>query len=97
MDGCSTSTTGWLKAGDYIQLGSGSDARLHMVTDDVTTSGTGTATINIWPALTASPSDNATVVVSDAVGAFRLSSNVSTWSADEASVYGISFSGVSAL
>lgn len=97
VDGCTTSTTDWLKAGDYIQLGTGSSARLYMVKDDVDTSGTGTATISIWPSITTAPSDNASVIVSNTVGAFRLSSNISTWSADEASIYGISFSGVGAV
>lgn len=97
VDGCTTSTTDWLKAGDYIQLGTGADARLHMATDDVDTDGTGAATINIWPPLTSSPADNASVIVSNAVGAFRLSSNVSTWSIDKASVYGINFSGVQVI
>lgn len=94
IDGCTLSQTGWLKAGDYIQLGTGGDARLYMVTADVNSSGTGTATLPIWPSITTAPADNASVVVSSTVGAFRLTSNISTWSADEASIYGISFSGV---
>jgi len=68
-----------------------------MATDDVDTDGSGAATINIWPPLISSPSDNASVIVSDAVCAFRLSSNVSTWSIDKASIYGINFSGVQAI
>jgi hypothetical protein len=65
-----------------------------MVTDDVDTNGSGEATINLWPAITTAPDNNASVVVSDTVGTFRLASNVSTWSIDDASIYGISFSGV---
>lgn len=94
VDGCTLSTTGWLLEGDYIQLGTGANARLYMVTADVNTSGTGTAAIPIWPEITIAPADNAPVIVSDTVAAFRLSNNVSTWSADEASIYGINFSGV---
>jgi len=94
VDGCTLSQTGWLKAGDYIQLGSAGSARLYMVTDDVDTNGSGEATINLWPAITTAPDNNASVVVSDTVGTFRLASNVSTWSIDDASIYGISFSGV---
>lgn len=94
VDGCTLSQTGWLKAGDYIQLGTAASARLYMVTDDVDTDGFGAATINVWPAITVAPADNASVIVANTVGAFRLASNVSTWSADEAAVYGISFSGV---
>ena len=94
VDGCTLSTTGWLLEGDYIQLGTGEDARLYMVTADVDTDGTGAATIPIWPEITTAPADNATVIVSNTVAAFRLASNVSTWSADEAAIYGINFSGV---
>lgn len=94
VDGCTLSTTGWLLEGDYIQLGTGASARLHMVTADVDTDGTGAATIPIWPEITTAPADNAPVIVSDTVAAFRLASSVSTWSADEAAIYGINFSGV---
>lgn len=94
IDGCTSSQTGWLKAGDYIQIGSAADARLYMVTDDVNTNASGEATINIWPQIRTAPSDNASIIVSNSVGTFRLSSDSSTWSADKASIYGIQFSGV---
>lgn len=94
IDGCTAGQTGWLKEGDYIQLGTGEDARLYLVMEDADSDGAGAATLSLWPAITAAPADNASVVVSNTVGAFRLASNVSTWSADEASVYGMSFSGI---
>jgi hypothetical protein len=94
VDGCTLSTTGWLLEGDYIQLGAGEDARLYMVTSDVDTDGAGAATIPIWPEITTAPADDAPVIVSDTVAAFRLASSVSTWSVDEAAIYGINFSGL---
>lgn len=94
VDGCSTSQTNWLKAGDYIQLGTAGSAKLHIVTDNVDTNGSGQATINLWPAIRVAPSDNASVIVSNTVGTFRLSSDVSTWSFDNVKTYGIQFSGV---
>lgn len=94
IDGCTTSQTGWLKAGDYIQIGAAEDARLYMVTDDVDTNGSGQATVNIWPQIRTAPSDNASVIVSNTVGTFRLASDASTWSFDNAKTYGIQFSGV---
>lgn len=94
VDGCPVSEIGWLLEGDYIQLGSGVDARLYMVTSDVDTNGTGDAAIEVWPEIETAPSDNDPVVITNTVGTFRLASNVSTWSANEASVYGIQFSGV---
>lgn len=94
VDGCTAGQTGWLKAGDYIQLGADGSARLYMVTSDVDSNGSGQATIPIWPAINEAPADDASVIVNNTVGTFRLASNVSTWSVDEAEIYGISFSGI---
>ncbi|MBL4839400.1 MAG: hypothetical protein JKY47_01050 [Thalassospira sp.] len=63
-----------LRKGDYIQLGSGSASRLHMVLNDVeiTDEMTGAADIDIWPATRAAYVDGATVVYRDPKGVFRL-------------------------
>lgn len=97
IDGCPASATGYLKAGDYIQLGSGSTARLHKVLEDVNSDGTGAATLNLWPDLRSSPTDNASVVVSDSKGVFRLSDNEARWAIDTAGIYSIAFSAIEAL
>lgn len=85
----SVTMTGTLKAGDYIQLGSGSSARLHQVLVDKTGSGT----LEIWPDLR-SDYTGATVTFNDAKGVFRLAQNITTWSINNASSYGISFEAV---
>ena len=85
------SQTGYLKAGDYIQLGSGASAKFHKVLEDTDTDGSGNATLTIFPDLRSSPADDATVVVTNAKGVFRLSDNLINWNVDEASVYGITF------
>lgn len=85
----SVTMTGTLKAGDYIQLGSGSSARLHQVLVDKTGSGT----LEIWPDLR-SDYTGATVIFNDAKGVFRLAQNITTWSINNASSYGISFEAV---
>tara|TARA_R110000851_G_scaffold160361_1_gene303627 strand:+ start:482 stop:1069 length:588 start_codon:yes stop_codon:yes gene_type:complete len=84
--------TGSLKAGDYIQLGSGSSAKLHQVLVDQT----GDGSLEIWPALRSDYTD-ATVIFSSPKGVFRLGNNVTTWSINNASTYGISFEAVEAL
>ena len=84
--------TGTLKAGDYIQLGSGSSAKLHQVLEDQNGSGS----LEIWPALR-SDYTAATVVFNNPKGVFRLSNNVTSWSINNASIYGISFEAVEAL
>lgn len=97
IDGCTPDITGWLKAGDYIQLGAAGTATLHKVLADVDTNGSGQATLSLWPHIRSAPADNDTVVVSDTVGRWRLSSNESSWSVNEASVYGITFSAMEAI
>ena len=75
--------TGTLKAGDYIQLGAGSSARLHKVLVDKN----GTGDLEIWPDLRSTYSSVA----------FRLSQNVNEWSINNASAYGISFEAVEVI
>jgi len=96
-DGWTISTTGILKAGDWIQLGSGSATRLHKVLDDVNSDASGNATLSIWPSLRSSPSNNAQITVSSPKGQWRLASNEIQYSIDEASVYGITFACVESL
>ena len=84
--------TGTLKAGDYIQLGSGSSAKLHQVLLDQS----GDGTIQIWPSLRSTYS-SATVVCNSPKGVFRLATNMTSWSINNASIYGISFEAVEAV
>ena len=78
--------TGTLKAGDYIQIGTGSDATLHKVLVDQS----GDGTLEVWPKLR---KDRTSVAVdlTSASGLFRLASNETAWSVDNASFFGISF------
>ena len=84
--------TGSLLAGDYIQLGSGTTARLHKVLVDQSGSGT----LEIWPALRSTYS-SATVTTTDAKGVFRLNQNMSSWQISNANSYGIAFEAVEAI
>jgi hypothetical protein len=84
--------TGSLLAGDYIQLGSGTTARLHKVLIDQSGSGT----LEIWPALR-STYTSATVTTTNAKGVFRLNQNMSSWQISNANSYGIAFEAVEAI
>ena len=97
IDGCTASATGYLKAGDYIQLGSGSSATLHKILQDVNTPSGGDVTVDIWPHIRTAPADDSTVVVSNAKGLFRLSQNQTSWSIDEATIFGVNFACVEAV
>lgn len=97
IDGCTANVTNWLKAGDYIQLGSGSTATLHKVLANANSNGSGQVTLSLWPHIRSAPNDNAAVTVTNAVGRFRLSSNETTWSISAASIYGITFGAMEAV
>jgi len=84
--------TGSLKAGDYIQLGTGGNSHLHQVLLDKSGSGS----LEIWPALRTTYT-NASVTFNNPKGVFRLANNVTSWSINNASTYGISFEAVEAL
>ena len=88
----SVTMTGTLLAGDYIQLGTGSAARLHQVLVDQSGSGN----LEIWPDLRSTYSGE-TVIYSSPKGVFRLGQSTTSWSIDNASFYGISFDAIEAL
>lgn len=96
-DGWTVSTTGILKAGDYIQLGSGASSRLHKVLDDVDSDGSGNATLQLWPDLREAPADNATITVTNPKGVFRLTSNAAAFNIDRMGLYGLVFGAQEAL
>ena len=77
---------GSLLAGDYIQIGTSGSSRLHMVLQDITSSGS----MEIWPALRSDyTSQSATLI--NPKGVFRLATKVTAWSINNVSSYGISF------
>lgn len=97
IDGLPVSATGYLKAGDYIQVGSGVSSRLHRVLQDVDTNASGEATLNLWPDLRTSPVDGSSIAVSNAKGVFRLSTSNTDYTISSDSFYTLSFSFVEAL
>lgn len=97
IDGATVSTTGWLKAGDYIQLGAASSATLHKVLLDADSDASGNVTLEIWPYMRTAPADNAAVTVSNCKGVFRLATNTQSWSINESSAYGLQFDAMEAV
>lgn len=85
---------GSLLAGDYIQLGSTSDgtAKLHILLEDINSSGT----VNVWPNLRDNYV-NSSVTLFDTKGVFRLKENITSWTINNISAYGISFEAVEAI
>ena len=97
IDGAPASATGYLKAGDYIQLGTGTSSRLYKVLDDADSNGSGEVALTIYPDLRSSPDDGATVVVSDAKGLFRLNTPTHQWSISQDSFYSMTFGAIEAI
>lgn len=88
ITGAATSATGYLKAGDMIQLGTTSASRMHRVLEDVDTDGAGEATgINIWPPLRADYSDSTAITVANCKFVARLADNNMGYDIDTASLY----------
>jgi hypothetical protein len=93
IDGLGSGAT--IKKGDWFQLGTGSNAYLHKVSQDAVANGSGEATLDFWPRLRVSPGDNDPLTIDVASGRFRLVSNENAWSIEDVR-YGMSFSFVEA-
>ena len=87
--GWTPSVTGILKAGDYVQLGSGVATRLHQVLEDADSDAGGLAALTLWPDLRESPADGAAIVTNSPKGTFRLTTNDSGWSTDNRGLYAL--------
>lgn len=96
-DGWTAGVTGILKAGDWIQLGTGSTSTLHKLQQAATSDGTGEAVLEIWPGLRTAPADNAVITVASCKGLWRLASNEQGYDIGEAQIYGIAFNCVEAF
>ena len=97
IDSAPINRTDYLKAGDFMQIGSGTSRQLFKVLTNTDTDGTGSATVDVWPNVRVSIANNAPVTVEAAQGVFRLSTNEQSWSVNNAAIYGISFSAMEAL
>ena len=97
VSGLTNSQSNALRKGDYIQLGNGSDAKLHQIVADANASGSGTATLQIEPALKVAITSSTPCTIENTVGVWRMDSNDLDWDSNKASTYGFSFSCVEAL
>jgi hypothetical protein len=95
-DGWTNGVTGILKAGDWIQLGTGSTARLYKVMADANSNGSGEATLTLWPKLRSSPADNAAITISSPMGRFMLADDID-WTIDAQKLYSLSFQAIEDL
>ncbi len=96
IEGANASTL-IFKVGDYIQFGSGATQKLHMVTANCTSNGSGQATVEIEPPLKSALANDSAIIYTNAQAIMRMDANDLTWNADKVSLYGISFSCSEAL
>ena len=82
------------KAGDFIQLGSGSNSRLHMIMDDITLD-KNDVTINVWPKPKANVLNDRVVVVNQPRGVFYFRDPLASWIQDNLWNHEISFTAYS--
>tara|TARA_Y100000004_G_scaffold54130_2_gene60283 strand:- start:2296 stop:2922 length:627 start_codon:yes stop_codon:yes gene_type:complete len=92
MDGFNASVTNVFKKGDYVQFGSGSTSKLHMVVANTSSNASGEATVAIEPPLKTALADDAVVLYTNAKAVMRMDNNDLGWNANENSIYGMSFS-----
>jgi hypothetical protein len=97
ITGLKQSTTGALIAGDYIQIGTGSNTRLYKILNTVNSNSNGQATVDIFPALRKTVTDGDDIVFENPKGLFRLSSNVTEFVSDYNNLFSLSFSAVEAI
>lgn len=86
-----------LKAGDYIQIGEGEDAKLHMVIANCDTDTAGEADVSIEPPVKAEATAGTAVIYNSPKGVFRLEDDVSGWDSNHMKIHGITFSCQEAL
>ena len=98
--GKSLTTDAWatnetvLLIGDYFTV----NLELKMVTADVTSNGSGVATINFTPSLRASPANNAPLTITNPTTTMMLVDDEQAfWDTDMVALYGVSFSGIEAF
>lgn len=97
VSGLTNSQSSALVKGDYIQLGTGSSAKLHMIVADANASGSGTATLQIEPSLKVAITSSTACSITNTVGVWRMDTNDLNWDSNHASTYGFSFSCMEAI
>ncbi|SRR5579884_686123 len=95
--GWTPSIAGILKAGDYLQIGSGATTRLYKAMKDANSDASGNCVVDVWPSIRDLPADGAAIVTSSAKGTFRRNSNQQAWTINKDKTYSIAFDAIEAI
>jgi hypothetical protein len=71
-DGWTTSQTNIMRAGDWVQIGTGDTRQLCMVLADANSDGSGNATLSLFPRIRTAFGNNTALVVANPAGVWRL-------------------------
>jgi hypothetical protein len=97
IDGCTPNVANWLKAGDWVQFGTGMNSRLHRCLTNVDSNSSGEVTLDLWPGPRTFLADNQDVIVRNTVGVWRLAGNDRGYSQSSGQIYTMNFSAIEAL
>ncbi len=97
LDNCASNHTGYFKAGDYLQTGTGPTQQLFKVLADANTNSSGETSVDVWPDVRTTIANDAAVTVQSTKGIFRLSTNEVNWSVNEVAIYGMTFAASEAI
>lgn len=85
IDGLPANVRGYLREGDLIQIGT----RLYAATRRCDSGSDGSARLHVWPNTFGEHPDNAPLIVSGAMGLFRLKDNYRSFSIETFNKYGV--------
>ena len=97
VDGFDANQANVLRCGDYFQLGTGSNTRLYKILNDANSDSSGSATLDIFPNLRTSPSDNQELILDNPKGLFRLATNEIDMPSDFVNTFTVSFTAIEAI
>jgi hypothetical protein len=87
VSGMPANTVNYLRAGDYLQIGVGLAARLHMTLTDVNSDAAGQSTISIWPSIRLPTTNGTPITVISPQGIFSLASGEQSWNVRRPVIY----------
>ena len=85
------------RTGDYIQLGTGANARLYKLLENASSNAAGEATLLLAPNLRTSPENGSEVIYQNAKGVFRLGENLQGFKINDNSIYSLQFKATESL
>ena len=87
IDSAPANQTAYLKAGDFLHIGSGTSRQLFKVLTSTDTDVSGRATVDVWPNVRTIIANDAAVTVEATQGVFRLTTSEQSWSVSSCLLY----------